>query len=81
MNHFLVDSCCGYTITSEVNSQTMATVGIPAKRRAECDRLRSETEHRQEINRADAESLTAAIRGGDVERVCPDSPWDRDAHL
>ena len=26
------------------------------------------------------ESLTAAVRRGDVERVCPDSPWDWDAH-
>lgn len=38
-------------------------------------------ENRLERRRVYAESLTAEVLEGDVERVFPDSLWDWDAHL
>lgn len=84
------DSCCRCKKKKKINhlrskfpAKEMATVGIPAKRSAESDELRDggrDTEDRSNLDGSDIESLAAAVRRGDVERVCLDSPWDWDAH-
>lgn len=59
-------------------------MGIPTKYGAQADKCQDKGGRwgkRLKTNKADAESLTAEVWGGDVESVCVDSLWDCESPL